>query len=57
LVEDSQTAAALFAWDGYQNFMPCFGDVDGHSNWGILCNNNLGHSRSALRCGLLQKPL
>ena len=41
------------------NWQPhrCFGDVDGHSNWGILCNNNLGHSRSALRCGLLQKPL
>jgi len=30
-----------------QNFMPSLGDVDGHQNRWILCNNNLSHSLSS----------
>jgi putative transposase len=34
--------------------MTRFRNVDGHQNGLGLCNNRIGHSRSPLRCGLLQ---
>jgi hypothetical protein len=54
LVQHGQTTPARLAGHGNQHLMTRFRNVDGHQNGLGLCNSRIGHSRSPLRCGLLQ---
>lgn len=52
--EEGLTAAALLARNCDQDLMPGLGNINRNQDRRGLCNNGIGHSRSPLRCGLLQ---